>query len=107
MDLGIMEFAKNYPQASITVNASDLERFGVDLLQKARNEYEAEIMERINAEREHALLTAKEVAAFFSVSTKTITRWRKAGYLVPVSVGGLLKYRRSDCRQLLEEKRRA
>ena len=77
------------------------------LLHKARNEYEAEIDRKIRAEKEHALLTAKEVAEYFSVSTKTVTRWRKAGYIEPVAVGGIYKYRRSDCRRLLEEKGRA
>ena len=106
MDLGIMDLVRNYPQASVTVNAADLEAFGVALLQKARNEYEAEITRKVIAERERGLLTAKEVADYFSVSTKTVTRWRKAGYLVPVAVGGMYKYRRSDCHLLLEEKGR-
>ncbi len=107
MDLDIINFARNFPQASVTVCAADLERFGVELLKKARNEYEAEITRQVIAERERGLLTAKEVAEYFGVSTKTVTRWRKAGYLEPVAVGGLFKYRRSDCRRILEEKGRA
>ena len=107
MDLEIMDLVRQFPQASVTVNAADLERFGVALLQKARNEYEAEALRKVIAEKEHALLTAKEVAEYFAVSTKTVTRWRKAGYLTPVPVGGIFKYRRSDCRRILEEKGRA
>lgn len=106
MEVGILDLVRDYPQASVTVNAADLERFGVALLQRARAEYEAEIAEKVMAEQEHSLLTAKEVAAFFSVSTKTVTRWRKAGYLTPVAVGGIFKYRRTDCRRVLEEKGR-
>lgn len=106
MELGIMEFARTFPQASVTVNAADLESFGVALLQKARKEYEAEITAKLKEEAEHALLSAKEVAAYLSVSPKTVSRWRKAGYLVPVPVGGIFKYRRSDCRRIVEEKGR-
>ena len=107
MDAGILDLMRAYPQASITVNAADLERFGVDLLRRAREEYEAEITKKVIAEREEALLTAREGAKFFSVSTKTVTRWRQARYLVPVAVGGSYKYRKSDCRRILEEKGRA
>jgi DNA-binding transcriptional regulator YiaG len=107
MDFSITELVRNYPQASVTVNAADLEQFGTALLKKARQEFETELIQKINAEKEHALLTAKEVAEYFSVSTRTVTRWRKAGYLTPVPVGGIFKYRRSDCRRVLQEKGRA
>lgn len=104
MFIDIADISKKYPNLSITVNALDLERFGVELLNKARSQYEAEIAERIAAESDRALLTAKEVASYFSVSTRTITRWRKAGYLTPIFIGGITKYRRADCKRLLEAK---
>lgn len=105
MTTNIMDVASKYPQVSITVNATDLEKFGVELLSRARAVYEAEIKSKVEAENDRTLLTAKEVAAFFSVSTRTVTRWRKAGYLTPVSVGGILKYRRIDCKRLIDEGR--
>ena len=100
--IDIFNLAKAFPNLCITVNATDLERFGVELLNKARSQYETEVAERIAAESDRTLMTAKEVASYFSVSTRTVTRWRKAGYLTPVYIGGITKYRRGDCKRLLE-----
>ena len=36
------------------------------------------------------------------VSQSTLWRWQKAGYLVPLNVGGKRRYRMSDVRRILE-----
>ena len=103
----LMELAQNYPQVSITVPAGDLLSFGTAIVSDTMARYRAELEAKIQAENEEKLLTAREVATLFNVCSKTITRWRKAGYLTPVIVGGILKYRRSDCRRIIEERGRA
>ena len=43
------------------------------------------------------LLTPKEVAKFFHVNTKTVTRWAMSGELTPIrTLGGHRRYRKSE-----------
>lgn len=107
MDNTIIELAKQCPGVAITIRAEDLEQFGAALIEGTMKQYRADIEAREAEERNEKLLTAKEVAAKFGVCTKTITRWRKAGIITPIPVGGLLKYRNSDCRRIIEEKDQA
>ena len=49
------------------------------------------------------LLTPAEVAEFFRVDPKTVTRWAKAGKLNSIrTLGGHRRYRESEIRQLLD-----
>jgi excisionase family DNA binding protein len=49
------------------------------------------------------LLTPAEVAAFFRVDPKTVTRWAKAGKLTAIrTLGGHRRYRASEVHDLLE-----
>ena len=103
----LMELAQQFPNVCITVPAGDLLSFGAAIVSDTMARYKAELEARIKAESEEKLLTAREVAALFNVCPKTITRWKNAGYLTPVPVGGILKYRRSECRRIIEERGRA
>lgn len=85
------------------VPKTDLEQWARNLVHNAIATYKAELEAKESAEREDKLLTGRQVATKFSVSTKTITRWRKAGYLTPIPVGGVYKYRLSDIKKILEE----
>ena len=49
------------------------------------------------------LLTPAEVAAFFRVDPKTVTRWAKAGKITAIkTLGGHRRYRASEVNELLE-----
>ena len=37
----------------------------------------------------------------FSIDASTLWRWRKRGYLVPVSIGGKRRYRLSEIKKIL------
>ena len=102
----LMELAQQFPQVSVTIPAADLLSFGAAIVSDTMARYKAELEARIQAENEEKLLTAREVAALFNVCTKTVARWKKAGYLTAVPVGGILKYKRSECRRIIEEKGR-
>jgi hypothetical protein len=103
----LMELAQQFPQVSITVPAADLLSFGAAIVSDTMARYRTELEARIRAENEEKLLTAREVAALFNVCTKTVTRWKKAGYITPIPVGGIIKYRHSECRRIIEERGRA
>lgn len=101
----IMELAGHYPGVAVTVPVAELERFGSTLVEKAIERYKNELEAKAIAEKEERLLTAREAAKLFGVCVKTVSRWRQAGYIEPVPVGGLFKYRLSDCQRILEEGR--
>ena len=49
------------------------------------------------------LLTPAEVAAWFRVDPKTVTRWAQAGKLTAIrTLGGHRRYRESEVSRLLE-----
>lgn len=49
-----------------------------------------------------SLLTPAEVAAYFRVDPKTVTRWAKAGKLTSIrTLGGHRRYRETEVRELL------
>jgi excisionase family DNA binding protein len=51
------------------------------------------------------LLTPAEVAKFFRVDPKTVTRWAKAGKLTAIrTLGGHRRYRQSEVHNLLNAK---
>ncbi len=51
-----------------------------------------------------ALLTPKEVAAAFRVSTRTLQRWEHAGLIRAMrTLGGHRRYRQSDVQRAFEE----
>lgn len=107
MENPIIDLAKQFPGVAITIPAGDLEKFGTALIEGTMKRYREDLAAKEAEERNEKLLTAKEVAQKFGVCSKTITRWRKAGIISPVPVGGLLKYRNSDCRRIIEEMAKA
>lgn len=101
METNILEIAKQYPQVSITVQAADLLALGSSIVADTMARYRAEIEARERAEKEEKMLTAQEAGDMLGVCEKTLYRWRRAGYIEGVRIGGVIKYRRSDCRAIL------
>lgn len=50
------------------------------------------------------LLTPEEAAELLKVSSVTLWRWDKSGYLTPVYVGGKKRYRNSDISKIMNKK---
>jgi excisionase family DNA binding protein len=48
------------------------------------------------------LLTEREVADIFTVSTRTVRRWATAGELTPVRIGGVTRYREAEVLNVIE-----
>ena len=100
MEASILEIAKQYPNVSITVQAADLLSLGTSIVTDTIAKYRAEVEARERAEKEEKMLTAQEVCKMLGVTDRTLYRWRKVGYLEGVRVGGVIKYRRSECRAI-------
>ena len=49
-------------------------------------------------------LTASEVMDVLKVSRKTLERWEKDQLLIPVRIGGTIRYREADVAALIEQR---
>lgn len=94
------------PQACFIIKGSDLLEFGNKLIADTIAEYKETLAAQIKAQNEERLLTVEEAAAFFGVCKRTLARWKESGYFIPVQVGGVPKYKFSECRALLDRKAR-
>ena len=101
MEANILEIAKQYPHVSITVQAADLLALGASIVSDTMAKYRAEVEARERAEKEEKMLSAQEAGEMLGVCGRTLYRWRRAGYIEGIRVGGAIKYRRSDCRAIL------
>ena len=82
---------------TFAVTSDDLKEFAGDIAKQTKQEIEREIAES----KSEVYYTADQTADKFSVDRTTLWRWAKRGYLVPVKVGGLIRYRKSDVDKIL------
>ena len=95
--MSISELIKSGSNVTLAVAPNDLEEFAKDIVERTKREIEREL-EETNSE---VYYTADQTADKFSVDRTTLWRWAKRGYLVPIKVGGLVRYRRSDVVKIL------
>lgn len=101
--LDLIALAKECPDLTISVKASDL--------MEAAKTFKDELLQEINVNTAENNLPAKdeflsreETMEMFHISSATIWRWKKCGYLVPVRIGNMDRYRLSDVNAILVEK---
>jgi len=49
-------------------------------------------------------LTASDVMDVLKISRKTLERWEKHQLLIPVRIGGTIRYREADVEALIEQR---
>ena len=103
MEVNIIELATQCPDITISIKASDLLAAGRTLKDEILEELRANQEDRPSAASEQ-LLSREETMEKFKISSATIWRWKKCGYLVPVKVGSMDRYRLSDINALLAQK---
>ena len=103
MEVNIIELATQCPDITISIKASDLLTVGRTLKDEILEELRANQEDRPSAASEQ-LLSREETMEKFKISSATIWRWKKCGYLVPVKVGSMDRYRLSDINALLAKK---
>ncbi len=103
MEVDLIELATQCPDLMISVKASDLLEAG--------RKIKEELLEELKTERtepqvpdDEVLLSREETMEKFRISSATIWRWKKNGYLVPVKVGSMDRYRLSDINAILTRK---
>ena len=103
MEVNIIELATQCPDITISIKASDLLTVGRTLKDEILEELRAN-QEDHHAQAAEQLLSREETMEKFKISSATIWRWKKCGYLVPVKVGSMDRYRLSDINALLAKK---
>ena len=103
MEATLLELAKTCPDVTISVKASDLIEAGRAIKEEMLQELNALQPEERVSDNEH-LLSREETMKKFSISSATLWRWKKCGYLVPVKVGSMDRYRLSDINSILIKK---
>jgi hypothetical protein len=96
--MDLIKIAKECPSLNITVQAGELLEMVNYCVRTTRKELEQQITDA-NTE---TYPSRQKVAEILDVDLSTLHRWAKAGYLVPVEIGGKRRYRMSDIKKILE-----
>ena len=83
---------------NITINAGQLVEAIDYCVEKTRKELEL----KIEKEKRECYLSPDDVCAKLSVTRSILWRYEKEGYLIPVRVGGKVKYASSKIDELLK-----
>ncbi len=98
MDIkNIIQLAKECPDLTVSIKLSELVEANTILIQETKRE-----LEQIIADQNTETYPSREkVMEILGVSSATLWRWNKMGYLSPLNVGGKRRYRMSDVKRIL------
>lgn len=102
MEESIFELAKQCPDLTISVKASALIEMGRTIKEELLQEFRL-IRPELEKQGED-LITREQAMKKLKVSSATLWRWKKCGYLVPIRIGVFDRYRLSDINALIEKK---
>ena len=98
--MSIAEIISSGANVTLQVTAAQLGEFAQDLIGRTRQEIAREV-EAGNAE---IYYTREQTASLLNVNPSTLWNWDKKGFLKPVRIGGLCRYRKSDIDRILTTK---
>jgi excisionase family DNA binding protein len=88
-------------QVTILTTETDIKKIVIDIVNELKNNEQP----TVEAEKpEERLLTSAETCKFLRCSKPTLHRWKMAGIVPFVRLGGNIRYRESDLQQLIERK---
>ena len=95
--MNIIQLAKECPDLTVSIKLSELVEANTILIQETKRE-----LEQIIADQNTETYPSREkVMEILGVSSATLWRWNKMGYLSPLNVGGKRRYRMSDVKRIL------
>lgn len=94
----LIDAAKQCPGMVVSIKVGDLIEANTLLVENAR----AQLEQKIADASAETYLSKEKVCEMLDVSTTTLWRWEKAGYLVPVAFGGQKRYKKSDVQRIIE-----
>ena len=95
--MDLIEVARQCPDLTVSIRLGDLIEANQSLVEEALMRLEKSVAES----RTEIYLSRTKVMEMLEVASATLWRWEKCGYLVPLSVGGKKRYRRTDIQRLL------
>ena len=101
MKVDLIAIAKEHPNMIVSISVGDLVKANKELI----NETVQNLEQKITDAATETYPSIKKVSELLDVSEPTLWRWRKMGYLVPIRIGGKVRYKMSDVKRLLEERR--
>lgn len=98
MSNSLLMLAREFPDLQVSIRLGDLIEANKQLIAQIKREMEQTIAIQ-NAE---TYLSRSKVMEMLEISSSTLWRWMKTGYLVPLNVGGKTRYRMSDVKRIIE-----
>lgn len=98
MTNNLVTLAKECPGLMVTITLGDLIEANTMLIADTKKELE----QLITDQNTETYPSREKVMEMLGVSQSTLWRWQKAGYLVPLNVGGKRRYKMSDVKRILE-----
>ncbi len=98
--MNIAEIINSGANVTLQVTAAQLGEFAKDLIGQTR----LQIAREVEASQTEVYYTREQTASLLNVNPSTLWNWDKKGFLKPVRVGGLCRYRKSDINKILNNK---
>ena len=95
----IYTLAKECGNLTLSIKAGEL----VEAIDYCINKTRMDLEQLITDENTEAHQSPDQVSKMLDVDKSTLWRWKKQGYLVPISIGGKRRYRMSDVKRILGE----
>ena len=94
----LLQLAKECPDLQVVITLGDLVEAGRMLVAEAKRELEQDIADS----KAESYVSRAQAMQILGKGSTTLWRWKKLGYLVPVTVGAIDRYRMSDIRRIME-----
>ena len=98
--INLIEIAKEYPGTIISVSVGDLLRANRELIDNTLHDME----QQLEVSHTETYLSATDVTKMLRINRSTLWRWAQSQYLVPIKIGGKIRYKRSDIDQIINAK---
>jgi len=100
--MSIHELIENGANVTIAVGVADLKEFALSLIEQTKREAAREYAQN----PDDVFYTTEQVMSMLNVDRSTLWRWKQdtKNYLVPIKIGGLDRYRKSDIDRILKPK---
>ena len=98
MDKDLIALARECPGLQVSITLGELVEANRLLVAEAKRELEQEIADS----KAETYVSRAQAMQILGKGSTTLWRWKKLGYLVPVTVGAIDRYRMSDIRRIME-----
>lgn len=92
---------KDSGHSLVVMTAEGLQKALETVYVRAREAAVTDVNQSRGAHEESALVSKQEAMALLGKSANTLWKWSRRGYLVPIKIGGTLKYKVSDIYKIL------